>query len=129
MQQLQQNKEFIIRYFNALNGVTKTPELLEKYITDEELIGHITFFDMVFPKYEGFADEITCEGNRVVVRMRMRGRHEGIFNGILPTHRIVECPAVVCYVIENNKIVHHWLIADQMVLMEQLGVMNAPAHA
>jgi predicted ester cyclase len=33
----------------------------------------------------------------------------------------------VSYEIENGKIVHHWLIADQMILMEQLGLMNVPA--
>ena len=127
MEQLQQNKEFVIRYLNALSGVTKTRELMEKYITDEELIGHIAFFDTAFPKYEMFADEITAEGNRVVVRARMKGCHEGEFNGIVPTHRKVEFPFVVSYDIENGKIIHHWLIADSMALMEQLGIINSPA--
>jgi predicted ester cyclase len=127
MEQLKQNKEFIIRYINALNGVTKTRELLEQYTTDEELIGHILFFDTVFPKYEGFADEMTAEGNRVVVRARMKGCHQGIFNGILPTHRTVETHFMITYVIENGKIIRHSLIADQMELMEQLGIMKVPA--
>ena len=126
MEQLQQNKEFVIRYLNALSGVTKTRELMEKYISDEELIGHIAFFDTAFPKYEMFADEITAEGNRVVVRARMKGCHEGEFNGIVPTHRKIEFPFVVSYDIENGKITNHWLIADSMALMEQLGLMKAP---
>ena len=127
MEQHKQNKEFIIHYFNALSGVPKTRELLEKYITDEELIGHIAFFEAAFPGYEVFADEMTAEGNRVVVRARLKGCHEGEFNGMLPTHRNVDIPFVVSYEIENGKIAHHWLIADQMALMEQLGVMNEPA--
>jgi predicted ester cyclase len=127
MEQQKQNKEFIIRYINALNGVTKTRELLEQYITDEELIGHILFFDSVFPKYEGFVDEMIAEGNKVVVRARIKGRHEGAFMGIPPTQRSIEQSAVISYEIENGKIVHHWLMADTMVLMEQLGVMNVPA--
>jgi predicted ester cyclase len=126
MEQQRQNKEFIIRYLNVLSGETKTREIMEQYMTDEELLGHILFFDSVFPKYEMFADELTAEGNRVVVRARMKGSHEGEFNGILPTHRKVEFPFVVSYEIENGKIVHHWLIADQMILMEQLGLMNVP---
>ena len=121
-----QNKEFIIRYINALSGVVKTRELMEQYITDEELLGHIAFFDTVFPRYEMFMDEITAEGNRVVVRARAKGVHEGEFNGIQPTHRNIEFPFVVSYEIENGKIVHHWLMADQMAVMEQLGVMNTP---
>jgi predicted ester cyclase len=40
---------------------------------------------------------------------------------------MVEFPLVISYEIESGKIVHHWLIADSMALMEQLGVMNAPA--
>ena len=126
MEQQRQNKEFIIRYLNALSGVLKTEELLRQYITDEELIGHIIFFDAAFPLYEMFADEMTAEGNRIVIRARMKGRHDGEFNGIKPTHRSVEFPFVVSYDIENGKIVHHWLIADQMALMEQLGLINVP---
>jgi len=42
MEQLQQTKEFITRYLKAF-GVSKTRNLAEEYITDEELIGHIGF--------------------------------------------------------------------------------------
>ena len=124
MDKNRENKEFIIRYINALSGVTKTRELMLEYITDEELLGHIAFFDTVFPKYEMFIDDITAEGDRVVLRARVKGVHEGEFNGIQPTHRNVEFPFVVSYDIENGKIVHHWLLADSMILMEQLGVIN-----
>ena len=65
MEQLQQNKEFVIRYLNALSGVTKTRELMEKYITDEELIGHIAFFDTAFPKYEMFPLGFSSIQNRM----------------------------------------------------------------
>lgn len=127
MDQLKQNKEFVIRYFNAMSSNVKTRELIEEYVSDEELIGHIQFFESVFPKYDVFADEITAEGNRVVVRARLKGCHAGEFNGIPPTYRNVEFPFVISYDIENRKIVHHWLIADQTILMEQLGVTNVHA--
>ena len=127
MDQARKNKEFIIEYMNAFVGMTKTREQLEKYTTDETLIQHILFFDGAFPKYGGFIDEITAEGNRVIVRARMKGKHEGELNGIPPTHKEVLFPFVVGYEIENNMIVSHWLMADQMMLMEQLGVMSQPA--
>jgi hypothetical protein len=122
-----QKKEFIIRYFNAMAESIVTRELLEEYITDEELIGHILFFESVFPNYEIITDEMMAEGNRVMVRGRLKGRHEGEFNGIQPTHRTVEFPLVISYQIENGKIVNHWLMADSMALMEQLGVMKTSA--
>ena len=127
MDNLQKNKELVIEYFNAISGVKKTRELLEKYVSDKQLIEHIEFFDTVFPAYELYADEMLAEGNRVVVRARAKGRHEGELNGIPPTYKNVDFPFSIGYEIENNKIISHWLIADQMVLMEQLGVMNTVA--
>ena len=127
MDTLQKNKELVIEYFNAISGVKKTRELLEKYLSDKQLIEHIEFFDSVFPAYELYADEMLAEGNRVVVKARAKGRHEGELNGIPPTYKNVEFPFSIGYEIENNKIISHWLIADQMMLMEQLGVMNTVA--
>ena len=127
MDNLQKNKELVIEYFNAISEVKKTRELLEKYISDKHLIEHIEFFDSVFPAYELYADEMLAEGNRVVVRARAKGRHEGELNGIPPTYKNVDFPFSIGYEIGNNKIISHWLIADQMVLMEQLGVMNTVA--
>ena len=125
MEQIRKNKEFIVAYFNAISGVTKTRELVERYVSDHGLVEHIEFFDTVFPKYELFVDEMTAEGNRVVVRARVKGTHEGELNGIPPTYRSIEFAFAIGYEIENGKISHHWLIADQMALMEQLGVLNA----
>lgn len=126
MEQQKKNKEFVIRYFNAISGVTKTRELSQQFMTDEELIEHIAFFDSVFPKYELFADEMIAEGNKVVVRGRLKGKHEGELNGIPPTYKEVNFPFVISYEIENDKFVHHWLIADQAAMMEQLGLMGVP---
>jgi predicted ester cyclase len=117
------NKEFINRYFKALTTEAKSKEVLENYITDKSLLEHIAFFESAFPDYKVIADEMTAEGNRVVVQARFTGVHEGDFNGIPPTHRSVEVPFAIGYEIENNKIVHHWIIVDRLALMEQLGVV------
>ena len=124
MDTLQKNKELVIEYYNAVSGVKKTRKLMEKYVSHNHLIEHIEFFDTVFPAYEIFADEITAEGNRVIVKARLKGRHEGELSGIPPTHKEVEVPFSIGYEIEGNKIINHWMIFDQMMLMEQLGVMN-----
>lgn len=127
MDTLKKNKNFIIEYFNAISGAEKPLELIEKYVADEKLKGHIQFFESAFPKYELMIDELTAEANRVVVRARWRGRHEGALNGIPPTHKQIEMPFVIGYEIENGKIIDNWMIADQMLLMEQLGLVNQPA--
>ena len=122
--QQMKNKEFILEYYNAISGKVKTLDLLQIYIIDDVLVQNIAFFDGAFPKYEIFADEMTADGNRVVVRARFQGKHEGVFTDIQPTFRNVKFPFVIGYTIENQKIVSHWLIADQMLLMEQLGSMH-----
>ena len=127
MNQQMKNKEFVIEYFNAINGKEKTVEIMRQYISDEVLIEHIAFFDSVFPKYEMTIDEITADGNRVTVRSRLKGKHEGVFGDIQPTFRDVEMPFVVGYEIENRMIISHWLIADQLTLMEQLGAREMVA--
>ncbi|GAB2561863.1 ester cyclase [Spirosoma areae] len=122
MNQAMKNKEFILHYYNAVSGVIKTPALLRQFIDDPALIDGVTFIDGAFPGYEMTAEEMTAEGNRVVVRARMKGKHEGEWDGILPTHRQVEFPVVVGYEIVNNKIATHWIISDSAMLMEQLGI-------
>ena len=124
MNQQSKNKEFIIEYFNAFSGREKPRHMVKKYVSDEALIEHIEFFESVFPLYEISAHEMLAEGNKVMVKAGFRGRHEGEFNGIPPTYKMVELTSAIVYEIENNKIVSHWIIADQMALMEQLGVMN-----
>ena len=120
------NKEFIMRYYHSMSGVPKPIELCKKFISEQRLIDNIQFWDGALPKYELIADEVIAEGNRVVVRARMIGKHEGILNGIPPTQKEVELPFVIGYEVENEKIVGHWLFADQVLLMEQLGVMKQP---
>jgi predicted ester cyclase len=128
MEQLKKNKEFVIEYYNSISGIAKTRELLSRYVDDTGLIEHILFFDAVFPEYELFADELTAEANRVVVRARLAGLHKGELNGIPPTYKKVEIPFAISYEIEDNKIIHHWMIADQAVMMEQLGLATEPTE-
>ncbi len=122
MSKLKENKEFILRYFESMSGKPKSDDACRKWTSDEQLIGHIAFFESIFPRYEIYADEMTAEGDRVVVRARMRGTHSGPFQNIPPTGKIVEMPFSICYTIKDGLITHHWLIADQALLMQQLGV-------
>ena len=122
MVQAKRNKEFIVNYVNSLSGKQKTREAIEQYTSDELLIEHILFLDTVFPGYEILIDEVTGEHNRVIVRARVHGTHQGQLNGVPPTNREVLFPIVVGYEIEHRKIIDHWLITDHVILMEQLGV-------
>lgn len=110
-------------YFNEMVTGEKRDECIEKYITDESLKGHIAFFERAFPGYQVFADEMTAEENRVVVQARMKGVHTGYLGEIPPTGKEVDIPFIIRYEIENEKIVSHWMVSDQMILMQQIGVV------
>ncbi len=124
MNDSKKNKAFIIKYYNAISGVEKTLDLCSQYMDDEKLINHIHFFDKAFPKYELFIEEMIAEDNKVIVHGRATGVHKGEYKGIPPTGGKMDLPFVIRYVIENDKITDMWLVADQMILMEQLGVIS-----
>jgi hypothetical protein len=128
MTDLKKNRELVVRYFNDISGVPKPDELLYKYMTDEKLKDHITFFEGAFPEYELFIEEMIAEGNKVLVRGRAKGIHKNEFNGIPPTHRKMDLPFVIRYTIEDDMITDHWLIADQVILLEQLGIMDSKSN-
>ncbi len=124
MDNLKKNRELIIRYFNAISGEVKTDALLREYTNDEKLIEHIMFFEGTFPKYDLFIEEMVAEDKKILVRGRCKGIHLGEFNGVPPTNKEMDLPFVIRYVINNGQIVDHWLIADQMILMKQLGIIE-----
>jgi predicted ester cyclase len=120
MEQIKQNKEFIVRYYNAISGVVKTKELLSEFIVEENLLNLIAVMDGIFPAYELFLDEMMGEDNKVMVRAMFKGIHKGEFKGVAPTNKKVEFPFVITYEIENDKIIHYWMIADNQGILEQL---------
>lgn len=117
-------KQFIKDYFEAIDGKPKTEEVLDKYISDQDLKEHIRFFECAFPEYDLILDDIIHENNKVAVRATFRGIHVGELMGISATGKEVSISVMIFYVIENNKICNHWMVADQFALMQQLGVIQ-----
>lgn len=122
MNKEKQNEAFMLEYFNALAGKEKPEQLIRQYVADEKLIQHILFFEKTFPNYDLTPEEMFVKEDRVFVRAKVVGRHEGEMDGIPPTFNEFKMPFAICYRIENRKIVDHWMIADQMELLEQLGL-------
>lgn len=120
MSTAKKNRELIVRMVNGLNGTRKERKNIEEFVADEALVQHFLFFESLFPGNELFIDELTAESNRVILRVRMKGKHDGMIEQIVPTHQEVEYPMVFGFEIERNKVIHHWLVADQVKLLEQL---------
>jgi predicted ester cyclase len=122
------NKALIEAYLEAISGKDKPAAVQDKYIgeSDQVLKDHIAMFEAGFPRYELIADDMIAEGDEVVVRATFRGVHKGEFAGVAATDTEVEIPLIIIYRIEDGKIAEHWMQADVMGLMQQLGALPTP---
>ena len=65
-----------------------------------------------FPDIRVTVEDLVAEGDRVVARVTMRGTHQGDFQGLAPTGKLVQVRAIDMFRISNGKIVEHWGHAD-----------------
>ncbi len=117
------NKQFIERYFAAISGEPKPVDVVQQYVSDPELEDHIALFEKAFPKYELSVEDMVAEEDKVAVRATFRGTQRGEFYGIAPTGKSVGIPVMLVYRIADGKIVEHWMNADSLGLMQQLGAI------
>lgn len=81
------------------------------------------FFQMMTAAFSDFTmtiEDIVAEGDRVAVRARMSGIHQGEFMDMPATGKRITVPTVDFFRIEHNKVVEHWGVTDTGVMMEQL---------
>jgi|SRR5690606_2194849 Predicted ester cyclase len=81
---------------------------------------------MAFPDLHFTVEDQIAHGDRVVTRWTARGTHAGEFQGIPPTGKQVTMSGIDIDRIVNGKVVECWPIADDLNVMQQLGVLSAP---
>jgi steroid delta-isomerase-like uncharacterized protein len=74
-----------------------------------------------FPDQHSTINEIVAQGDKVIVRMVMRGTHQGEFRGTSPTGNPIEAVVYREYVIRDGKIAEHWALFDTATLLRQIG--------
>jgi predicted ester cyclase len=121
------SRQFIERYIKAMTEGEKSPEAVAAYVSDESLQEHIAMFEAAFPNYGLEVHDILADGDKVALRATFRGMHRGDFQGISATGREVSTPLTIIYRIQDGKIAEHWLNADVLSLLQQLGAMPVPA--
>ena len=120
------NKAFILRYFEAM-GKDKSPASVDQWVanSDQELKAHIAEMEAAFPGYQLEAEDLVAEGDKVAVRVTVTGTHQGEMAGIPPTGKAVSASGMLIYRIAGDKIVEHWMVFDNLAVMQQLGVIPA----
>jgi steroid delta-isomerase-like uncharacterized protein len=129
----EQNKRLARRWFEDLfsrGNLDAANEILSAEFVDhlpreqergiEELKHYVTIYRTAFPDIQDTVEEIVAEADKVVVRWRSRGTHQGEFLGVAPTGRHVTFTGMRLFRIAENKIAESWVNIDERGLQEQL---------
>jgi steroid delta-isomerase-like uncharacterized protein len=91
--------------------------------------GFKQFFSMMlraFPDLHATIHDQIAEGDKVVTRKTFSGTHKGDFQGVPPTGKKGEIGVIDIFRITNGKIAEHWMQADNLGMMQQLGIIPPP---
>ena len=91
----------------------------------------ITILSIAFPDMHYTVEELVAEGDTVAVRVTMSGTHRGPgpLQGMPPTGRSVRVAQMHFIRFRDGKVVEHRAVRDDLGLMQQLGIIPAPADA
>ena len=136
----EENKALITRAYDEVFNAGNTDALGE--ILSADIVDHsampgsppglegakqtIGMFLTAFPDLKITVEDMIAEGDKVAVRMTMSGTHKGDFMGIPATGKRISVNGMDFHRIAGGKVVEHWDSFDQMTMMQQLGVMEAP---
>jgi predicted ester cyclase len=75
------------------------------------------------PMHAEIEDEI-CEGDKVVARVTMHGRHLGEFLGRPPTGKEFAVEHIHIWRLRDGKVIEHWSVRDDLGQAIQLGLFG-----
>ncbi|MEZ2443371.1 ester cyclase [Chitinophaga sp. RCC_12] len=107
-------EEFVAPHFISHDwpeGSPSGPEAFRTYYS--------TVIRSVLPDARYEVDDLIAEGNRVVVRWRLLGTHQGNFLDIAPTGRLITLEGIAIYRLENNKLAERWVVTNLHRLLEK----------
>jgi steroid delta-isomerase-like uncharacterized protein len=81
-----------------------------------------------FPDMHLTIEDVIAEGETVMTRWSCQGTHKGDLNGIAPTGKRFTITGVTIARVSAGKIVEGFVNWDALGLMQQLGVVPAPAQ-
>lgn len=85
-------------------------------------------FYSAFPDFTHVVEGMIAEGDRVAVRLRFEGTHQGEFMGIPATGKKVSYAGVQLLTIVDGVCTENWALDDNLSFMTQLGMQLAPAE-
>lgn len=94
--------------------------------------GYRTCFSQLrtaFPDFRATPDAMVADEDSIALAYTMTGTHNGPLMGIPPTGRKMKIRGVEIFRFKDGKIVERWGSSDELGMLRQLGVMEAPKAA
>jgi steroid delta-isomerase-like uncharacterized protein len=80
-----------------------------------------------FPDFRATVEEMLEDGDKVIIRARFSGTHQGEFMGIPPTGKKFDVAVIDIIEFRDGKGIAHWGVMDMAAMMQQLGIGGPPA--
>ena len=134
----EQNKQLLRRWFDEVWNKGRTEAIDEMFdakgiahgLSDDPsnpIVGPTNFrpfhavFREAFPNMMIVVEDLIAEGDKVVARCSIRGKHEGEFLGKTATDAPVQFTGIAIVRVANGKIVEAWNNFDFMTMYKQTG--------
>ena|SRR5688572_21669514 len=93
----------------------------------ENVKAYLLGFTKAFPDLKVTVEDIFGEGDRVFSRARFQGTNTGELLGMPPTGKPIDIRWMLNAArVENGRIVEEWEVIDQLEILRQLGLADAP---
>jgi steroid delta-isomerase-like uncharacterized protein len=135
----EENKALVRRYLTTLWEQWETPAVeaflaphYQRHLTPhtpprppEGFRQRLARFRAAFTDQQHTLEDLVAEGDRVAMRVTIRGTHQGVFHGIAPTGTSVSVSLVEIVRIEDGKIAESWGGMDLADVLHQLGAVRS----
>ena len=95
-------------------------------LSRDELKQYIDGVMKSFPDIKWTLEDILVEGNKVAIRYRRKGTHQGEFMGIAPTGKTIDINGILIARFEGGLIAEDWEVWDMYSFLKQLGLKEFP---
>jgi steroid delta-isomerase-like uncharacterized protein len=140
------NKEIVRRFYEEVfnqRNVDAIDELVHLEFTNhdptpvasrdpESMKQFIHTITQAFPDHHHAIEDLIAEGDKVVMRCTLTGTHQGLFPGFLdmpPTGKSICQRQIHILRVQDSKVAEHWVIRDDLTMMQQLGLIPQPEMA
>lgn len=121
-------RDFVQKFWNEGHLSCINKFLAEDYVDHayvpnnvDGLVNMARTLHAAFPDQWSSEESIIGQGDRVMVRLRMKGTHKGNFRGTEATQKQVEVILYREYRLVDGKITEHWALFDTAALFRQIG--------